>query len=424
MATPQPPPAAEVKKKPKVEGGQQRFHRCTFTPKKTAFTAPTQGLEHIIFDNMGTVKAAFTFNLNIKAISKHLVNRLKYDGPLAALAVCELKEPTIEFPDDPSDTAILIETTKWQHKYNHAYDQQKWWAENTQKIYNLLMQHSTQEIKTKLLGMSFWASTSTSQDSIALLKITSDMICHKKDGSTDVTTIIDLVKMGKDMYLIHQAPNKLLSSHLSKFKGVVNVVKSSKGSPWSHPAATKIVFQDLFSTSNHGQAKSINSSEYQVATAEANRRYLAALFFHGLSNKSHRKLKKNVHNNALTGLDTVPYTCDKVLQLAHQYKSLYQLRPAGGGGGGVTFAQKGKAGGSTPASTPSVASAKKSLERKPHPVPRERRRQKNESQCAGKKVLFQLRSCRPLGWQLPQSHCCPMQRTCRDGPHLHQQRHP
>jgi hypothetical protein len=229
MATPQPPPVAEAKKKPNVKGGQQRFHSCTLTQKKPAFASPTQCLEHIIFDNTGTAKAVSTFNLNIEAISKHLVNRLKYDRPLVALAVCKLKETTIEFPDDPSNMATLIKTTKWQHKYNHTYNQQKWWAKNTQTIYNLVMQHSTQEMKTKLLTRDSWTSTSTSQDGIALLKRIRD-ICHKKDGSTDAITILDLVKMDKDMYLIHQALNELLSNYLSNFKGGVNVVKSSKGS--------------------------------------------------------------------------------------------------------------------------------------------------------------------------------------------------
>jgi hypothetical protein len=139
MATPQPLPAAEAKKKPKVKGGQQHFHHHTFTLKKPVLAAPTQGLKHIIFDNTGTAKAASTFNLKIEAISKHLTNRLKYEGPIAALAVCKLKEPTIEFPNDPSNTATLIETKKWQQKYNHAYDQQKWWAKNSQKIYSLVM---------------------------------------------------------------------------------------------------------------------------------------------------------------------------------------------------------------------------------------------------------------------------------------------
>ncbi len=100
---------------------------------------------------MGTAKVVSTFNLNIEAISEHLANHLKYDGHLTVFAVCKLKEPIIEFPNDPSNMATLIKMTKWQRKYNHTYDQQKWWAENTQKIYNLAMQHSTQEMKTKLL---------------------------------------------------------------------------------------------------------------------------------------------------------------------------------------------------------------------------------------------------------------------------------
>jgi hypothetical protein len=136
MATPQPPTATEAEKKAKVEGGQKRYPHCNFTPKKPMFTAPMQGLEHIIFDSTGTAKAASIFNLNIKVISEHLANHLKYDRPLAALAVRELKEPKIEFPnpDGPSNTATLIKTKKWRQNYNHAYDQHKGWAKNTQKI--------------------------------------------------------------------------------------------------------------------------------------------------------------------------------------------------------------------------------------------------------------------------------------------------
>jgi hypothetical protein len=112
MATPQPPAAAEAEKKPKVKGGQQRHPHHNSTLKKPTFIATTQDLEHIIFDNTGTAKVASTFNLNIKAIFGHLANCLEYDGPFAALAVCELKVPKIEFPNDPSNKATLIRTTK------------------------------------------------------------------------------------------------------------------------------------------------------------------------------------------------------------------------------------------------------------------------------------------------------------------------
>jgi hypothetical protein len=98
-----------------------------------------QGLEHIIFDNTGTAEAVSTFNLNIEAISKHIANCLKFNSPLAALAVCKLKAPTINFPPNLSNLANLVEMTKWQGKYNHAHNKQKWWDENTQNTYNLVM---------------------------------------------------------------------------------------------------------------------------------------------------------------------------------------------------------------------------------------------------------------------------------------------
>ena len=122
MATPQP---AEAKRKPKIEGGP-RYSRRSFTPKKPPFAAPMQGLKHMIFDETGTAKKAPTYNLNIKALSEHVANRLKFDSPLAMLAICELKEPTIVFPKDPADPTNLVKTTKWQRKCNHAHDQQKW----------------------------------------------------------------------------------------------------------------------------------------------------------------------------------------------------------------------------------------------------------------------------------------------------------
>ncbi len=71
------------------------------------------------------------------------------------------------------------------------------------------------------------------------------------------------------MFLVYQAPTKPLSSYLSKFKGTVDVVKSSDGSPWSHLAATKIVFDKLYSPSNYALEKTSNLPGYQTAAAEA-----------------------------------------------------------------------------------------------------------------------------------------------------------
>jgi hypothetical protein len=77
--------------------------------------------------------------------------------------------------------------------------------------------------------------------------------------------------MDKDMFLVHQAPTKPLLSYLTKFKGAVDVVESSDGSSWSHPAATNIVYDKLYSSSNYNTDKKSNSTDYQAAAAKAQR---------------------------------------------------------------------------------------------------------------------------------------------------------
>ncbi len=61
-------------------------------------------------------------------------------------------------------------------------------------------------------------------------------ICHKKDGGTDVMTILDLVGMDKEMFLVHQLPTKPVSSYLLKFKGTINVDESSERFPLVTPS--------------------------------------------------------------------------------------------------------------------------------------------------------------------------------------------
>lgn len=68
------------------------------------------GIEHIMFDNISRAKAVSIFNTNLEDISKHLANSLNYDRPPAPLAVHELKEPTIDLPDDPNDVTNVVLT--------------------------------------------------------------------------------------------------------------------------------------------------------------------------------------------------------------------------------------------------------------------------------------------------------------------------
>ncbi len=147
-----------------------------------------------------------------------------------------------------------------------------------------------------------------------------------------------------------------------------------------------------------------------MAAAEAQRRYLAALFFHGLSNKAHKDLKKKIHNNALTGSNTAPHTYDKVLQLVDEYKSSYHQRQPRGGkqGGGIAFAQKGKAAAAAAAEKAATVAEDASTNIKPHPVPGEKDETgKMIANSSGKKELLQLRRQQSLGRQLPRLDSSP-----------------
>jgi hypothetical protein len=73
MATFKP---AKSKTKPKVEVMPQFNYHHSFTPKKSSYAAPTQGLEHIILDNTRTAKVASTFNLNsLTPVGPYLAHR-------------------------------------------------------------------------------------------------------------------------------------------------------------------------------------------------------------------------------------------------------------------------------------------------------------------------------------------------------------
>jgi hypothetical protein len=73
------------------------------------------------------------------------------------------------------------------------------------------------------------------------------------------------------------------------------------------------------------------------------------------------------------GLDTVPCTYNKVLQLADQYKSSYQQhQPRGIQGKGIAFAQKGKSAFIAATAAAAVtASTDTPTNKKLHPVPGE-----------------------------------------------------
>jgi hypothetical protein len=97
-----------------------------------------------------------------------------------------------------------------------------------------------------------------------------------------------------------------------KFKGAVDVVESSNGSPWSHPAATKIVFNELNALLTLCQPKqaTLLKTSWQPPKHSGATLLRYSSNASAVSNEAHRDLKKKIYNDALTGSDTNPCTYD------------------------------------------------------------------------------------------------------------------
>lgn len=180
-----------------------------------------------------------------------------------------------------------------------AQNKQGWWVENMQMIFNLMLQHMTPEVKTKLLGMDSCERTSLTQGGIKLLMMIHN-VCHKKDG--DVITILDLVHMDKSVYLYDQSAAQGLLGFLQELKCHVDVVEPTGGAPSCNAKAINIVLKLMhpamdYSTLTH------TSPKFKKVAAKAQSQYFAVMLFNVHINEVHKDLKNKctmMHSWAMT----------------------------------------------------------------------------------------------------------------------------
>ena len=83
--------------KPKVKGAAP----AKPAPKEEPFRAPTEGLEHVIF-NYGAKMKPGEFQDHLEALAEHLARSMKKCGPMAARAIKKSEEPAFNYPDEPN----------------------------------------------------------------------------------------------------------------------------------------------------------------------------------------------------------------------------------------------------------------------------------------------------------------------------------
>ena len=95
--------------------------------------------------------------------------------------------------------------------------------------------------------------------------------------------------------LCHQKEHILLSQYLAEFNASTEVVTAAKINPGQHPVAVKLVGAEQgFEVDILAAEESIENRE--EVEKEASQKYLAALFFDGISKDKYNALKTDIVN--------------------------------------------------------------------------------------------------------------------------------
>ena len=107
-------------------------------------------------------------------------------------------ELDLKLPEDPNDTAGKVSFLKWEIGFNAIFEKKLTREENCQNIFNLYLQHSTLDRRSKLKSTNGWTSAEVTHDGIAMMKIIRS-ISNKHNKSKQV--VMEIFQSDKRMFL-------------------------------------------------------------------------------------------------------------------------------------------------------------------------------------------------------------------------------
>ena len=303
------------------------------------FKGPTHGYEDVTFDVSNSKKshsAASTHDEKVDRLAGYIaINNSKYDGATAAHAVRTLKAPTFEDPKDIVDEAkaTLRQKKDWERKYRKFEQGEENWDKNNKLIFALFWSHCTSSMQTKLKGNDDWNTIYEANDGLKLVTLIKKIVF---DVDAAGQNMLQMVQADKALFTAHQTFNQSLESYLKDFTAQREIAEAVGSSPGMSKAATTLI----------GKAKSLtwaaisaDAGKKKELTEEAAEEYYAPLLFDGLNKARFGELKRRIRNDFTTaGLDHVPKTVSKVLEVAQKCLADNPTPEAKGGGTpGVAF---------------------------------------------------------------------------------------
>ena len=167
----------------------------------------------------------------------------------------------------------------------------------------------------KLRTHADWDQVGDDMDGVGL-SILIRYHCHRK-GAGKKQHILNLVQANKAVFLCWQRFMPIVTYH-ETFLCTLEV-SAEAGLRSGYSVASMNMVLEEQRTDPYGN---IDEQTKGAAAKEGERRFLAALFFSGLSDSKYKELKYNVYNSYLDGVDSLPRSYNAVLRLVDGFKPI------------------------------------------------------------------------------------------------------
>jgi hypothetical protein len=213
--------------KPKIEGApRSNYRKPNITPKTASFSAPTSGLEDVIFDYGPSMKQG-RFKTNVEPLVEFMSSDLKRGRPATTRAIKNRTAPTFTLPKvltrDEEAQLSSMEIRVKAHEYEEIYREKQQWKHNSSVTFSKFLSHSTPSMRAKLQGMGKWETIEDEQDGLGLIGLL-QAITFQQDGSK--IGMLSLVEATKNLYLCFQRREWTLDGYATEFKARVQACEA------------------------------------------------------------------------------------------------------------------------------------------------------------------------------------------------------
>ncbi len=156
--------------------------------------------------------------------------------------------------------------------------------------------------------------------------------------------MFNLVQVLKTLFLFTQGEKDTVDEYGRNFRSLWDTVEAFGGSPGIHRGLVEGLLNEPGRVANPGY---VTAAERRAAEEEANESVKVALLISGADKRRYGKLKDELANNYLLGIDQYPDTLDKAVRILSNYQTTRSNMPFRRSGPelGLAFIQRGGRGG-------------------------------------------------------------------------------